>query len=153
MIRSPWFKFIRARLPAPNQVPWKLLTVTSRAIPESLDPDIALLSLSRARLPIGMGGLQISDGFLPSGGTGNPRLGFGMVMTVRRQEVVRVLWRASQGGSRLIVEFGQLTPAGQAALKSAGLEGNSRLGRPLSGPWLVWLPAARAESDLAAWLR
>jgi hypothetical protein len=152
VIRSPWFKFVRIRLPAPNQIPWKLLIVTVTRTRDGPNHDTAFLSLRRARLPIGFGGLQISEGSLGSEGTGDPRLGYGLVVALRREELVRVLWRAGQAGSRLVAEFGQLTAVGQAAVKAASIEGNSRLGRPFSGPWFVWLPSPGSESELAAWL-
>ncbi|MCI4356664.1 MAG: hypothetical protein L3K18_05930 [Thermoplasmata archaeon] len=152
VIRSPWFKFVRVRIPAPNQIPWKLLIVTAPRTRGGPTQNTSFLSLNRAQLPIGMGGWQLSEGFLPSGGSGDPSLGFGMVVTIRRDESVRVLWAASQAGSRLVTEFEQLTPTGKQALKSAGLEGNSRLSRPFSGPWFVWLPSPGSESELAGWM-
>jgi hypothetical protein len=151
VIRSPWFKFVRIRLPAPNQIPWKLLTVTVARTRDGPNHDTAFLSLRRARLPIGFGGLQISEGSLGPEGTGDLRLGYGLAVALQKEELVRVLWTAGQAGSRLGAEFGQLTAVGQGAVKAAAIEGNSRFIRPLSGPWFVWLPSPGTESELAAW--
>lgn len=152
VIRSPWFKFVRVRLPAPNQIPWKLLSVTITWTRGGSDLRTAYISLSRAALPIGFGGLQLTDGFLPTGGTGDRRLGFGMVVAIRRDDLERVLWSASRGGSRLVAVFDQLTPVGQAAVRSAQIAGNSVVNRPLSGPWFVWLPEPGSGPELGSWL-
>lgn len=153
VIRSPWFGLVRVRLPAPNQVPWRLLRVTTTRTRDGPNQDTSCLSISRAMLPMGFGGLQLTDGFLPAGGgERDRRLGSGMVVALRRADLGRVLWRASQAGSRLSAAFDQLTPIGKAAVLAARIDGNSRLSRPLSGPWFVWLPSPGSESELVTWL-
>jgi hypothetical protein len=153
-IRSPWFHLVKARLPTPNHIPWRLLMVTAPKMHSEQNTELSILSLSSVELPWWVGGLSVGPGFLPSGGVGDPRLGSGLIVTVWRSELDQVLWWALQGGSRLVAEYGQLSQQGRRAVEGATLAGNSRLNRPLNSslPWFVWLPPPSSPEELSSWL-
>ena len=153
VIRSRWFGFAQARLAAPNQIPWRLLILTATLTRAGPQGATAYLSLRRAMLPVGFRGLQLSDGFLPASGVADPRFATGLIVAVARGDLVPVLWAGYRGGSRLSVVYDQLTPLGQAAVTAARIEGNSRMNRPLAGPWFIWLPNPDSPAQLAAWLQ
>lgn len=151
-IRSPWFRIVQARLPAPNRVPWRLLSVTVGRTHDARTPALSFVSLTPAQIPWWMGGLKLGPGFLPAGTVGDGTLGFGLVLAVWRSQLDQVLWMALLGGSRLFTEHSQLTDAGRAAVKSGAGLGNSWMNRPLNGPWFVSLPRPSSVNDLSAWL-
>jgi hypothetical protein len=150
-IRSPWFAIVLARLPAPNQIPWRLVSLCASRIRDERDPSLSYISLAPARFPVWMRGLKINDGFLPTAGIGDSSFGYGLIVAVLRNQLLSILWMAFQGGSRLFAEYGQLTPTGQQATRAFAGIGTVSWNRPLNGPWFVSLPPPQNPGELASW--
>lgn len=152
-LRTRWFHVVLARLPAPNQIPWRLVSIVAARVHDDRDPNVALVALLPAAVPWWMGGLKIVEGFWPSGMSGDSRLAVGLVVAVPRSQLDSFLWMAFRGGSRLFAENSQLTPAGRAAAREYVGKWTSFGSRPLNNaPWYVSLPPPSSREELAGWV-
>lgn len=153
VIRSTWRRYVLGRLPAPNVVPWRLITVLYSVASDGWNAGSTILVVRPIPTPFWLDGLKITTDFFPAGARKDIALGQGLQLAIPRQYRATVLWMALQGGSRLLADQRQLTPAGQAACRAFAGAFQSTMSRPLgAAPHYLSLPPARNLPELYSWL-
>ena len=148
VMASRWFHRVQASLPAPNAIPWKLVTVSVINPVDPNDPLRSRIAFAATQVPWWSGGLKISLGFFPSG---DLDLGGGLACSIERRQLSTILWRAFQGGSRLFARYDRLSPAGQAAVRAFLGQSDSFLFRSQTRGVPLVLPPPTSEDQIATW--